>query len=136
RAPTLADLFAPFPHCLRRSRVAGIVRAAMQYPRALRASLLALLLSPLALAACGETGDDEGGGTDTAGNECAAAPAPKFSEMTAVWAKCTTCHASSLEGAARSAAPVGVDFDTHAAAKAKADAALTRVEAGTMPPQG
>jgi uncharacterized membrane protein len=98
----------------------------------LRASLSSLALSlALALVACG----DDGSGAD-AGDpvDCDAAAVPRYSEMSAVWAKCTNCHASTLSGAARNAAPIGVDFDTHAAAKAEAADAVKRVEDGTMPP--
>lgn len=110
----------------------------MSYARALRAPLLAFLLSPLTLVACGEpsnnTDTDTGG--ETAGIDCETTPAPKFAEMAAVWAKCTSCHASTLMGAARNAAPDGVDFDSHAAAMANAMKAMDRVDAGTMPPAG
>lgn len=106
----------------------------MFHRRALRASLLALLLSPLSLVACGEENQDDTG--DTSEVDCATTPAPKYSEMAAVWAKCTACHAESLAGAARNNAPVGVDFDTHESAMAEAMDALERVEAGTMPPAG
>lgn len=95
-----------------------------------RVLLLALALAPVSLVACndpGETGDDI---------DCDAEPAKTFAEITA-WSKCTSCHASTLTDAtARGAAPLGVDFDTHDAAKKNAVKAKQRVEDGSMPPAG
>ncbi|MFY0534886.1 hypothetical protein [Nannocystis pusilla] len=70
----------------------------------LRTWLFALALAPLAAVACGggEESDDAGDGPEI---DCATATAPKFSEMSAVWNKCTTCHSSTLTGASRVNAP-------------------------------
>lgn len=101
----------------------------------LRTWLFALALAPLAAAACGggEESDDAGDGPEI---DCATVTVPKFSEMSAVWGKCTTCHASTLTGASRVNAPVGVDFDTYAAAKTNAATAMHEVYEGAMPPAG
>jgi uncharacterized membrane protein len=67
--------------------------------------------------------------------DCAKVTVPKYTEMTA-WARCVTCHSSSLSGASRAGAPPGVDFDNYDAALADADEALSEVEDGEMPPSG
>jgi len=98
---------------------------------ALRPWLLALALAPLA--ACGgDEGNEDAG--DVPEVDCAAAPAPKYSEMASVWAKCTTCHAATVTNAARAGAPPDVNFDTYAAAKAEASTAMHEVYEGAMPP--
>lgn len=68
--------------------------------------------------------------------DCTATPPMKYSEMTAVWAKCTSCHSSMLTGTARANAPAGIDFDTFDAAKAEAHEAASEVAEGAMPPGG
>ncbi len=47
---------------------------------------------------------------------------------------CVSCHASTVEGAARAGAPVGVDFDSYQAASANAESANSYIQAGAMPP--
>jgi hypothetical protein len=51
---------------------------------------------------------------------------------------CLQCHSSTLSGAARNAAPVGVDFNTFANATFNDNEvrANVRIQAGTMPPTG
>ncbi len=49
---------------------------------------------------------------------------------------CVSCHATTNSGAQRNGAPIGVDFDTYDSAKASAQRANTRIQAGTMPPAG
>lgn len=49
---------------------------------------------------------------------------------------CTSCHASTLSGAARHGAPGTVDLDSYAGVVAAADRARVRVVDGTMPPGG
>lgn len=97
-----------------------------------RVLLFALVLAPLSLVACG----DDGSNAEAGAVDCDTEPVPKFSEMTAVWAKCTTCHASTLTDAARMAAPVGIDFDMYQTAKTHAATAKDEVEEGAMPPAG
>ncbi len=92
---------------------------------------LALLLSASLLPAC----DDGGGGHDGPDIDCTTATVPKFAEMTA-WAKCTTCHSSTLTSDARRGAPMDVNYDTYAGAKAKAQLAMDEVYAGEMPLPG
>ncbi|MDC0674658.1 hypothetical protein [Nannocystis radixulma] len=96
----------------------------------LRPWLLAVALTPLL--ACG--GDE--GNEDAPEIDCAATPAPKYSEMSAVWAKCTTCHSSTLGAGSRANAPEGIDFNTYADAKAEAALAMHEVYEGAMPPAG
>jgi uncharacterized membrane protein len=101
----------------------------------LRTLLFALVLAPLAAVGCGggEGKDDAGDAPEV---DCSTGTTPKFSEMTAVWGKCTTCHASTLTGTSRVNAPVGVDFDNYAAAKTHAQTAMHEVYEGEMPPAG
>jgi len=77
--------------------------------------------------ACGSSSD--GGNTDCA------APVPTYAQIkTGALAKCTNCHSSTLKTAAqRTAAPVNVDYDTYAAAKAQAEDGAHQVEIGQMP---
>ncbi len=91
------------------------------------------LLPALLLPACddGASGDDEGANNV----DCGTVTVPKFAEMTA-WAKCTTCHSSTLTAMDRKAAPPGIDFDTYASAKANAQTAMDEVEEGAMPLAG
>jgi hypothetical protein len=49
---------------------------------------------------------------------------------------CTACHASTLSGAARGGAPVGIDYDTYELAVANAASGNASIQAGTMPPGG
>jgi mono/diheme cytochrome c family protein len=55
---------------------------------------------------------------------------------TVFYQSCTACHASTLIGAARNSAPVGVDYDSYTAAVANATRGNIRIQAGTMPPAG
>ena len=97
----------------------------------LRTLPLALLLCTL-LPACDEGGDEEEGPNV----ECATATVPKFSEMGAAWSKCTACHSATLTGAARQAAPVGINFDNFADARTHAQKAMSEVYEGEMPLPG
>jgi hypothetical protein len=79
----------------------------------LRSLSLALLLSAPLLPACDGGGDDEEGPNV----DCATATVPKYSEMTAAWGKCVTCHSSNLTATARNGAPAGINYDTYEAAR-------------------
>jgi uncharacterized membrane protein len=92
---------------------------------------LALLLSAPFLPACDDGGDEEEG-PDV---DCATATVPKFAEMTA-WAKCTNCHSSALTGAARNAAPEGINYDNFGDARNNAELAMHEVFEGEMPLPG
>lgn len=98
-----------------------------------RAFVLVLSMSPLTLAACSDDGEgSEAGAVPEV--DCAATPAPKYSEMATVWAKCTNCHATSLVGAAaRSSAPEGYNYDNADVAKATIEEAMFEVAEGSMP---
>lgn len=56
-----------------------------------------------------------------------------FSQV-ALFAKCRTCHSSTLMGDARSNATVGVDFDVYESARTQAVLAQRYVSLGLMPP--
>jgi uncharacterized membrane protein len=61
---------------------------------------------------------------------------PSYSQVTMLTTTCTTCHSSTLSGAARTGAPPTINFDTYAGAVASADEAAFAVYRGTMPPSG
>ncbi len=61
--------------------------------------------------------------------------APTFSEVT-LFASCTGCHSSTLEGADRNGAPADINYDTYDAAVQNAEHGLDEVEEGAMPPNG
>ena len=75
--------------------------------------------------------------------DCASETVPKFSEVTLFKTTCVTCHSSAKTGDARKgagaeAAPVSINFDTYAAAKASAITAAEELyedERGAMPPE-
>ena len=91
---------------------------------------LALLLSTLLLPACATEDAEEGPNVD-----CGAVTVPKFTEVSA-FAKCTSCHSSTLTGPARANAPAGINYDTYEAAKANASKGMEEVYEGSMPPGG
>lgn len=98
----------------------------------LRSLVLILALAPLSFTACGDDGNGAEAGLPEV--DCAAAPVPKYSEMTAIWNKCTVCHSATLtDPAARMAAPAGYNYDTYEAAKAEAEEAMEQVYSGEMP---
>lgn len=91
---------------------------------------LALLFSTLLLPAC------EGGDEETGPNvDCGAVTPPKFTEVSA-FAKCVTCHSSSVTGAARAGAPPAINYDTYESAKLNAPKGMDEVYEGAMPPAG
>lgn len=73
--------------------------------------------------ASGDAGDAQGDGS-----ACIT-----FSQVT-LFAKCRTCHSSTLSGDARSNATVGVDFDVYESARTQAVLAQRYVSLGLMPP--
>jgi len=94
------------------------------------------LLLALTLGCPSDDTEDDGaddGADSESGSDCADAPA--FAEV-AIFDKCTMCHSSTLTGAARNGAAVDVNFDTHPAAMASANAAVSAVNNGFMPPAG
>lgn len=97
----------------------------MPWPRSTLA--LAVALAALGLAGCGQ---------DLPEVDCATPAVPSYAMVHAFSLSCTTCHASTLRGAARFGAPVGVDFDTYEAAVPHAEEAARRVFAGDMPRTG
>lgn len=60
---------------------------------------------------------------------------PKYADVAAL-TKCSTCHSSQVSSAARKGAPASINFDTEAAANAKAEDAASEVNGGDMPPAG
>jgi len=51
-------------------------------------------------------------------------------------AYCLKCHSVEKQGADRFGAPLGFDFDTYDDVVQRSDRMLTRMQAGTMPPEG
>lgn len=100
-----------------------------------RPLLFVLSLFSLGLAACADDGSGSEAG-EIPEVDCTMTPALKYSEMSAVWAKCTACHSSAVMGAARGGAPVAINYDTYDAAKAQATPAAAEVAEGAMPPGG
>ena len=98
----------------------------------LRTLLFALLVAGASLAA--SCSSDEEDALPTV--DCATATVPTFANVSVFSAVCTTCHSSTKTGAARNAAPVGLDFDTFAAAQPHATKAVSEVFNGAMPPNG
>lgn len=96
---------------------------------------ITLVVCLLLTAACGDDDDDE---EELPEVDCDAGTIPTYAEIkTTSFAKCTTCHASTLQGStARMEAPVDVNFDTYGAAKTHAEHAAEEVNGGAMPPQG
>ena len=88
-----------------------------------------LLLGGSALAAgCG--GDDNLPVVDCS------AQVPTFTEVSLLSQTCVGCHDSTLSGADRGGAPADINFDQFDSAKANAEAAVSAVYAGSMPPGG
>jgi uncharacterized membrane protein len=49
---------------------------------------------------------------------------------------CIRCHATTKQGASRSGAPIGLDYNTYSVASANAQRANQQIQAGSMPPGG
>lgn len=58
---------------------------------------------------------------------------PAYADVAAL-KKCATCHSTELSGAARRGSPSDVNYNTEAAASAKAEDAASEVYGGDMPP--
>lgn len=98
------------------------------------------LLGSVGLLGCSSDNDGDGGGTAGGGADLPAiecdGDSPAYEEV-ALFGTCVLCHASTrAAGLARSTAPVGVDFDSEAAAQESAIKAVEQVYQGTMPPAG
>ncbi|MFO0723557.1 MAG: hypothetical protein U1E65_07245 [Myxococcota bacterium] len=78
----------------------------------------------LMLTACGGGGDFGTCGNDAAKQSAGAA---------VIKNRCTMCHSSKLAGAARQAAPSGVNFDTQAGILDNGSAGFQSIKLGTMP---
>lgn len=87
------------------------------------------LLAGLLATGCG--GESEGVAPTV---DCSQVTASSYASLT-IWPLCTDCHAASKTGKAREDAPVGVNFDSYAAATAQAASAAAQVNAGLMPPR-
>jgi len=79
-----------------------------------------------------DSSSDSDGNGELPEVDCAASTAPSFSQLAAL-SSCTNCHSSELSGGDRAGAPVGVDYDTYASAKANAEEGAIEVNAGRMP---
>jgi uncharacterized membrane protein len=93
-----------------------------------KTALLLAVASALSIACGGE--DDE----SLPEVDCSQ-PVPAYGAVTA-FAKCGTCHASSLSGTDRRSAPDSVNFDSYGAASSAGDEAVEEVQKGDMPPPG
>jgi uncharacterized membrane protein len=93
--------------------------------------ILSFALLFAALPACDGGGEEEEGPNV----DCGAVTVPKFSEITA-WSKCTSCHSSTLTGAARAGAPDGINYDNYADARTHAQKGMEEVYEGEMPLPG
>ena len=80
-------------------------------------------LAVLLLGACGSKLPDV---------DCSGA-VPAYADVAAL-SKCATCHSTELSGGARRNAPSDVNYNTEAAASAKAEDAAEEVYGGDMPP--
>jgi hypothetical protein len=81
-------------------------------------------------------GGDYGGGTSTSAatvNPDCVGAVPQYEDVVA-FDKCVTCHDSMKGAGQRKSAPMGVNFDTKAAAESHAMQAVNMVKAGVMPP--
>lgn len=94
--------------------------------------LIALLIVPLAVTACG---DDDGDGASLPTVDCTP-PVPTFAEVRAFRSNCINCHSIQLTDNSRQGAPEGMDYDVHASAAAVAEATARTVYEGSMPPSG
>lgn len=88
----------------------------------------------------GEYGGGEYGGSTSvspaltpAANPDCVGDIPEYEDV-AAFDKCVTCHDSMKGAGQRKSAPMGVNFDTKAAAEAHAMQAVNVVKAGVMPP--
>ncbi len=107
-----------------------------RHPRSGQAARAAafVLLMAVCCGGCGSKADpvQVGGGADVAQAACV-----DYARVQPILAAhCTGCHAASRQGAARAGAPVGVDLDDYAGARAHAERSNLRMQAGTMPPGG
>jgi uncharacterized membrane protein len=93
-----------------------------------------LILSVVALSACGSSNAAEEEEVPPAVNCGAVQPIPAFARVQAFQSVCTDCHSSAKTGAARNGAPTEINFDEYASAHAHAEQAAIEVNAGAMPP--
>jgi uncharacterized membrane protein len=105
-----------------------------------RFAFLGLLLLT---ASCSSTDDPKTSEEALPEVDCTKETVPKFSEVTIFQKTCVTCHSSAKTGDARKgagaeAAPVTINYDTYAAAKANAESAAEELfegDRGAMPPE-
>jgi uncharacterized membrane protein len=96
-------------------------------------TLVFALLAVGAAGAAGCSSDDDGGGAPTI--DCSAvASVPTFAQVSVFTSTCNSCHSSTKTGADRKNAPVDINFDDYASAKAHANTAQSEVAGGDMPP--
>jgi membrane-bound ClpP family serine protease len=87
---------------------------------------LSLLALPLFFCACGD--DDDG---------LVCESRVTYQQIASTLDKsCAGCHASTLTGADRNQAPVGVNLDTYAGASRNPSSIVRVIRNGTMPPSG
>jgi uncharacterized membrane protein len=96
-----------------------------------RTLVFALLAAGAALAG-GCSGDDDEGGAPTI--DCTTATPVAFAQVSVFTTTCNACHSTTKTGADRKNAPVDINFDDFASAKAHANTAQSEVFGGDMPP--
>lgn len=90
------------------------------------------LVGILFVLGCGDSG-----GENLPTVDCSKVTAPSYVEVkSSAFAKCTTCHATTLGKPRPDNAPSDVNFDTYAEASASAKEAASEVNGGAMPPAG
>ncbi|MEY2931063.1 MAG: hypothetical protein RL033_1812 [Pseudomonadota bacterium] len=94
-----------------------------------------LILSLVALFACGNSNEAEEEELPPVVNCSAVQPIPAFAQVQVFQSVCTNCHSSSKTGAARNGAPDEINFDQFASASAHAEQAAIEVNVGAMPPE-
>ena len=94
---------------------------------------VAIALAGVPTLACDDDDDADDEAASEGEGDCDAPDAPRYEDVE-IFATCTMCHASTLEGDARNGALASVNFDTAEAAMTSAARGLSRVEAGAMPP--
>lgn len=65
-----------------------------------------------------------------------AAPIPRYADVRAIHDSCVACHSTIVTCVERSYAPHSINYDTYAAAIARAENGTEEILEGKMPPEG